>query len=138
MLGRAGRLTGQDDGSDAERTAPSIPSQKNSSTAPVSVPPAAPPPTQRHRRLVRTATQSSPGDPESVKKLKIISKLALLLNQRLGGTKNHGRNKQMNIGYMRISTKDQNPDLQLTTSEKPDTCASFLKRSRERISSGLS
>ena len=40
-------------------------------------------------------------------------KLASLLNQRLVCAINQGQNRLMNIGYARVSTEDQNPDLQL-------------------------
>ena len=41
-----------------------------------------------------------------------------MTNQRLGGARNQGQNRLMNIGYARVSTEDQNSDLQLATLKK--------------------
>ena len=51
-----------------------------------------------------------------------------MTNQRLGGARNQGQNRLMNIGYARVSTEDQNPDLQLATLKKDGCKRIFIEK----------
>ena len=51
-----------------------------------------------------------------------------LINQRLGSVINQGQKKVMNLGYARVSTEDQNPDLQLAALKQAGCTSLFTDK----------